>query len=247
MVATLHVSEHRVVVIAQSGGDVLVISASCTSLAPTRSGKSSQQHRAGPRYRYRVLPQRHCRGQLASSRCRSTSRVRTAGTADTADTALVTSSPRISRRNIFCAKISAYIIGVVADGQRRLDGCDGAPGHQVTHPPAVQPGSPPGTSRQCRGSGHREHAPVPLTPMTFRCRRVHRWQQSGTEDRSHAHRFVQLGDFFARQHPKASWPLLPQRHGADIGADQRLHRESDRGQHPSHDPLTSFMQNQPDQ
>ena len=48
-----------------------------------------------------------------------------------------------------------------------------------------------------------------------------------------------------RQHPDAAGPLIAQRHRADIGAHQLLHREADLGEHPPDDALAPLVQRHP--
>ena len=96
VVATLHVGQHGLVVVASPVGDVLLVAPCARVPRPRRSGRSSRRRPAARRCRCRGPRPRRCRarGQLALQPPPGGSR--TAGTADTAETALVTASPRIS-------------------------------------------------------------------------------------------------------------------------------------------------------
>ena len=95
VVAALHVGQHRLVVAGEAVGDVLVVAPPRPFLG--RRGQEDLHVGIGQHDGADVAALDHdAAGPSASSRCRSTSRVRTSGTAETAETALVTASPRIS-------------------------------------------------------------------------------------------------------------------------------------------------------
>ena len=96
------------------------------------------------------------------SRCCATSAARTAGTAATADTAAVTSTPRIgpstgtpSTRMYGASRIGADLEARCARTTAATPAA--SPGRRR---PAAPPRSPRGTSRRCRGSARRAHWPT---------------------------------------------------------------------------------------
>ena len=123
-----------------------------------RSGRPSGRRRGRPPCRCRGPRPRSGRRAAMISRCWATSSRRTAGTAATAETAPVTSGPRIS------ASTRDAVDGHAGSPAGRCR-CAGRPSPatlatasasgEVDAGAQHRPGRPPGTSRRCRGSGRR--------------------------------------------------------------------------------------------
>ena len=85
---------------------------------PTRSGRSSRRHRAARPCRCRGPRRRRCPAPAASSRCSPTNRVRTAGNRRHRRHRPGDRVAADLGRNILSVKVSAVLVGVVADRQR---------------------------------------------------------------------------------------------------------------------------------